>query len=291
MISTTLFLAICLQTTAPDEPTENPDEQLIEETEQDPRVEMGIEFSAGPFTGKMKNRALLEVPEGYQFADAKNAQALMEMYGNLVDGTEVGYVEPMNDDWFIIYEFSDIGYVKDDDKDLDADDLLDSMKEGQAQANEVLESRGMSTLEILDWAIPPRYNDETQNLEWATRARSSEGDDIVNFKTKRLGRKGVMNVTLVCDPDALDGNLPNFRNVMAGFTFAPGETYAEFREGDKVAEYGLAALVTGGALAVAAKTGFLKKFGKFLILIPIAIFAFFKKLFGRRSSSKAAQES
>jgi len=42
-------------------------------------------------------------------------------------------------------------------------------------------------------------------------------------------------------------------------------------------------LVLGGGLAMAAKTGLLQKFMKPIIIGFIAIGAFFKRLFGRRS--------
>jgi uncharacterized membrane-anchored protein len=60
---------------------------------------------------------------------------------------------------------------------------------------------------------------------------------------------------------------------------------------DKVAKYGIAALVAGG-VAVAAKAGMFKVLlvgllaaKKFVILGVIAVWAFIKKLFSRRSSS------
>ncbi len=77
--------------------------------------------------------------------------------------------------------------------------------------------------------------------------------------------------------------------VKKNFTWKAGESYAEFREGDKVAEYGLAALIAGGAAAVAIKTGFLAKFLKPIIIGVIALFgaiaSFFKKLFGRSANA------
>ena len=39
----------------------------------------------------------------------------------------------------------------------------------------------------------------------------SEGEQIVNFNTRVLGRKGVMEVKLVVDPDKLSATLPRFQ--------------------------------------------------------------------------------
>ncbi|MBR0883688.1 DUF2167 domain-containing protein (plasmid) [Bradyrhizobium sp. YCK136] len=56
-----------------------------------------------------------------------------------------------------------------------------------------------------------------------------------------------------------------FKASLANFTFNPGQRYFEFRAGDKVAEYGLAALIVGGAAAAAAKSGAFKAFEKFMV--------------------------
>src|SRR5438046_7897948 len=39
----------------------------------------------------------------------------------------------------------------------------------------------------------------------------------------------------------------SFKSALGGYGFVSGENYAEFKAGDKIAEYGLAALVLGGA--------------------------------------------
>ncbi|HEY1490071.1 MAG TPA: DUF2167 domain-containing protein, partial [Verrucomicrobiae bacterium] len=75
--------------------------------------------------------------------------------------------------------------------------------------------------------------------------------------------------------------------------FKEGSRYADFDpKVDKVAKYGIATLVAGGALAAAAKLGLLKGLWvfilaakKFVILAIVAIAAFFKKLFKRGGDS------
>ncbi|RYD17272.1 MAG: DUF2167 domain-containing protein, partial [Verrucomicrobiaceae bacterium] len=155
-------------------------------------------------TGSLGSIADIHVPSGYRFTGSEGTIKLMEAFGNLTNGSELGYIAPLDMGWFAVFEFNDIGYVKDDEKDkLDADAILDQMKEGQKAANEELSSRGMSTLEVLGWQTPPNYNAETKNLEWAIRLRSSDGSEVLNFKTKLLGRRGVMDVVLVCDEQQL----------------------------------------------------------------------------------------
>ena len=70
---------------------------------------------------------------------------------------------------------------------------------------------------------------------------------------------------MVSPPDTLSASIADFKHLVPGYEFSAGEKYAEFVEGDHVAEYGLAALITGGAAAVAAKKGWLAAIGIFLV--------------------------
>src|SRR3546814_3060828 len=95
-------------------------------------------------------------------------------------------------------------------------------------------------------------------------------------------------ILLVADPQTLDASIASFKELVPGYEFGAGEKYAEFREGDHVAEYGLAALITGGAAAVAAKKGwlaaigiFLVKMWKLLLIGLLAVGASFRKFFKR----------
>ena len=64
--------------------------------------------------------------------------------------------------------------------------------------------------------------------------------------------------------------------VIGAFTYKLGKRYAEWVPGDKVAEYGLTALVAAGAGAAAVKLGFFAVLGKFfaksakLVIIALA---------------------
>jgi uncharacterized membrane-anchored protein len=248
----------------------------------------------GPGTGKLGAIAQIEVPVGYMFLDGPTTRAMMEDRGERTSGQELGFLRPTNGEWAVFFEFSDIGYVKDDDKDkLDAPKLLESYKQGTAAANKEREAAGRAPIIIVGWEQEPKYDPDTHNLTWALRA-TSEGQAFLNYNTRLLGRKGVMEVVLVCDSDALAGTLPTFNQLLTKHKFQTGESYAEYRPGDKVAKYGLAALVLGGVGVGAAKLGLFawlavafKKFFKLIIVGVIAVVAMFKnaiaKLFGRRN--------
>lgn len=235
-------------------------------------------------TGALGSLADLPVPSGYRFTGSQGTIKLMEAFGNLTDGDELGYISPLDMGWFAVFEFSEVGYVKDDEKDkLDPDAILEQMKEGQEAANEELTKRGMSTLSVLGWQTPPFYNPETNNLEWAIRLQSSDGGQVLNYKTKLLGRRGVMDVVLVCDEQQMPTVIPEYQKLLKGFAFKKEESYAAFTKGDKIAEYGLTGLIVGGGLLVAAKTGLLAKLWKPILIGLVAIGAFLKRIFVGKS--------
>ena len=60
---------------------------------------------------------------------------------------------------------------------------------------------------------------------------------------------------------------------------------AEFQPGDKVAKYGLAALVAGGAAAAVVKgKGLFKIIGIAILAGLAAVGSFFKKIFGKKDA-------
>ncbi len=251
-----------------------------------------IKWTKGPTTASLKDIAELQVPAGYILADAAGTKKLLAAMGNPTSDAEMGLLMPTNRDWFVVFEFDRSGYVKDDDKDkLDPDPMLKAIQRGNEQGNKERKKMGVPPMTILGWEQPPKYNPETHNLEWAIRGES-EGKLIVNYNTRLLGRKGVMQVSLVVEPEKLAATMPAYQVVLQDYSFKTGEKYAEYRSGDKVAKYGLAALVTGGAAVVAVKSGllsmllvFAKKLWVLLVAGVAAVINFFKRLInggGRR---------
>ncbi|HUS36444.1 MAG TPA: DUF2167 domain-containing protein [Verrucomicrobiae bacterium] len=273
---------------APADP--KPNETAEEKEDREEREFLkSIDWQKGPADADIGKYAKIKVPDGYMFTGAAGTQKLLEAGGNPTNGDELGFLAPTNMAWFVVFEFSDDGYVKDDDKDkLDPQKLLTAIKRGNEQGNKLRKKMGSAPLKIIGWEVPPTYNSETKNLEWAIRAES-EGHIVINYNTRLLGREGVMEAALVIKPEKLQEALPTFQSLLTGYHYKSGHTYAEYRNGDKLAKYGLAALITGGAAAVAVKTGllsaiilFFKKGAKLIVVAAVAIGAFFKKLiFGR----------
>jgi uncharacterized membrane-anchored protein len=142
------------------------------------------------------------------------------------------------------------------------------------------------------WQTPPHYDTQSHHLEWAVDGKDLKNNEgVVNFNTRILGRGGVMSAVLLTDPDNLSASITEFSSALSGFEYVPGQRYAEYKPGDKIAKYGLAALVTGGAAAIAVKTGLWKVIltavvagWKFIAAGCVALFGGLAKRFGRKSS-------
>ena len=237
-----------------------------------------LDWEAGPTTAQLSTLATINVPDGFQFVGKPGAGKFMEMLQNPTDGSEVGVLLNVEEGWFVVFDFSDMGYVKDDDRNLDANAILSSIREGTEESNKVRRERGWPTLEVVGWQQAPFYDAATNNLTWSIVGRSSDGDSI-NHSTRLLGRRGVMRVNLVAGPEEMATALPAFNEMVGDFSFTAGNKYSEFTRGDKIAEYGLAGLIVGGAGVALVKTGLLQKFGKLIVIAIVALLGAIKKLF------------
>ena len=246
--------------------------------------------------GDLGGVAKIAIPKGYRFTQGSGASRVLELFGNLPMPSASGMLTTEGLGSWIIFSYDDSGHVNDDEKnDINADELLEIRREGLAESNQVRKKRGIQELAILGWAMPPRFNDTTKTLEWAVRIQSLDGTggESINYETRLLGRTGSMKVQLVCDPAEFQPLLGEFQRVMGGFSYVEGQRYAEFREGDKVAKYGLTALIAGAGVVAAGKMGLLgklgvlvAKLGKGIILVIAGALAGLKKLFGKLFGSR-----
>lgn len=227
-----------------------------------------LAWQRGSAEGRIADKASIQIPQGYVFLDAPNTKRFLEIAGNPPrDGHYM--IAPETLSWFAVFSFNPVGYVKDDEK-INPDELLKSLKDSDGPANEERKRLGMSPIFTDGWQVPPHYDPETKRLEWGIRLKTDHGEPVVNYTTRLLGRSGVMNATLVSDPATLAQDVGEFKTSLQKFSYVSGEKYSEFKQGDRVAEFGLAALILGGAAALATKKGF---WGAI-----VAIFAAFWKL-------------
>ena len=258
------------------------------DSEQDVRSEMQkLPWQEGPATADVGSRSKIQIPDGARLLPEASGSRFLELTGNL---PEQGDTVLVRKGWWATLSFDDSGYVKDDEK-LDADALLASMRKNEESANEERKKRGMATLTNDGWIVPPHYDPTTKYLEWGVRLRSSDSQQpVVNYTMRLLSRHGSETVILVTSPETLQQDVADLHQVLTGYNFNAGETYSEFRAGDHVAEFGLGALVLGGAAAAAVKAGWFKGLIAGLIAAwklvaagVVAAFAGLKRLFTRSS--------
>ena len=252
-----------------------------------------IDWQHGPGTGHIADKATIDIPKDYVFADPEETDKYLVATHNLPDGSSY-FLAPMNDAYEAYFQFEEEGFVKDDEK-LDSDDLLRTLKQQQDAANEERRKRGWSVIELAGWYSPPKYNEKTKVLEWATKIKDVQsGNYSVNYFTKVLGRRGYTSVQVVVSPDNAEQGIALFQKNLDDFNYVKNERYADYRPGDHVAEYGLAALVTGGVAAVAAKKGLFATLGAFLVAAwkfvaagVVALGAWLRRLFGAKKANKS----
>jgi len=230
-----------------------------------------IVWNKGPYTAKLGAVAEIQIPKGYAYTDAVGARRFMELNHNPPDDSEIGLIVPIpqNNDtgsnennWYLLFEFNETGYVSDSEKGtLDADKILDSLKKNTEEQNVYRQKKGWSAYHVAGWQTAPFYDEITHNLTWSIIGRTDDPNEgqSVNYTTRILGRRGVMSVDLVLDPTVLSSVLPVSKEVMSTFQYTGGSRYADFVKGDKVATYGLTALIVGGATAAAVKSGLFAK--------------------------------
>ena len=252
-----------------------------------------LKWQTGPATIDVSGKATLKLPDGARFLDEAEGAKFLKLTGNLPSSESI----LVGDNWWAAFSFSPVGYVKDDEK-IDADALLKSMKEEDGPANEERRKMGMGELYTDGWHIAPHYDSASKHLEWALRLRTpGSSTPTINYTVRLLGRSGYESATLVSDPQTLDADVKSFKAMLRDFDFKSGEKYSEFKQGDRVAEFGLMALVAGGAAAVATKSGFWKvlvgffaAFWKLIIAGVVAVFWGIAKLFGKKKEQASQSD-
>lgn len=244
------------------------------------------------------NIAMLNLGEKFYYLKPSDAEKiLVKVWGN-PDGAgydTLGMIFPEEmtpfdqNAWGVTIHYEEDGYVKDEDADdINYDDLLSQMKEDVETSSNQRVSQGFEPIELVGWAAKPYYDKQAHKLHWAKEIKfGSQPINTLNYNIRVLGRKGVLVLNFISGMDqkaAIDNSIDT---VLAVAEFEPGSRYEDFTPGmDKVAAYGIGALVAG---KVIAKTGALAAllifFKKFWILLVIAVGAFLRKLFGRKAEA------
>ncbi len=188
---------------------------------------------------------------------ADTEKLLVQVWGNPkgTGSTSLGALLPRNFDplteesWAIILYYSDDGHVADADAEkIDYAELLSDMKQQIKDANPERVRNGGNELELIGWARPPYYDQASHKLHWAKHIRSVGGDSL-NYNVRVLGREGVLELNFIAAMDSLPEIEKAIPGVLTDVNFTDGNRYDQYQPGsDKLAEYGIAALIAGVAL-------------------------------------------
>jgi uncharacterized membrane-anchored protein len=244
-------------------------------------------------------KASLKLNKDFRFLDGADAdRVLSELWGNPPGSGAIGMLVPTTpslekpESWAVVITYNDDGFVSDEEASkIDYDSMLEEMQQSTRDGNEERQKAGYGSIELVGWAEKPHYDQAENKLYWAKDLKFAGGEnDTLNYDIRVLGRSGYLSLNAVAGMDSLNNVKQEMSKVLVMAEFDQGARYADFNESsDKLAGYGIAALVGG---AVAAKAGlFAKLFAvllaakKLVVVALVAIGAGIKKIFGKKSAS------
>ena len=225
------------------------------------------------------DQATLKLPAGHFFVPQAEGARLLRALGNVVnDASLVGLVVGTgpNDRWIVVIRYIKEGYIKDDDaKNWNADDLLKNLKDGAEEANKDRVARGFPEMQVIGWVQPPSYDAATHRLVWSLLAkrqgRAGRRRKSINYNTYALGRDGYFSLNLLSNSERIAGDKAVAHELLGDLAYNAGKRYEDFSAStDRIAEYGLMALVGGvaakklGLFAIVA--AFVLKFAKVIFV-------------------------
>ena len=194
----------------------------------------------GPTEVALRDQARIALPEGFGLVPLEEATKLMQVMGNTVNDYFMGVIFPLSDtaNWFVSLDFVGEGYIKDDEaRDWDADQLLQSLKDGTEVANQMRAEQGIAPLEVTHWVEKPSYSANNHRLVGSAEARlkgAADPDPTINYNTYLLGMDGYIELNLITSASHVEVDKVAARQLRAATSFVDGNT-------DKVAAYGLGA--------------------------------------------------
>ena len=245
--------------------------------------------------------AHFRLSSAFRYLEKADARRVLEqMWGNPPDDSVLGMIVPaspgLDEDgsWAVVVTYSDDGYVSDEDAaGIDYDDLLKQLQKNARDSNAERRKAGFETVELTGWAVPPRYDAGSKKLYWAKElAFEGQQQHTLNYDIRVLGRRGYLSLNAVSGMSELPMVQAGMQQILPMTEFDLGARYADYdKSTDKVAAYGVAALIGGGLAAKAglfAKLGLLlAKFWKLALIAVVGLGAGVRKLFAGRDRRKS----
>jgi uncharacterized membrane-anchored protein len=248
-------------------------------------------------------KATFNLGPEFRYLDPKQtARLLTEGWGNPPSEETLGMIIPAGtsplsaEGWGVVVTYEEDGYVDDKGAEkIDYNELLGEMKKSVVEENKERAKAGYEPMQLVGWAEPPRYDKATNKMYWAKDIKFGNAPvDTLNYNIRVLGRRGVLVLNAVSTVDQLASVRMSMQQLLPAVEFNPGHRYADFIPGkDKMAEYGIGALVVG---TLAAKTGLFKVLlagllaaKKFVIVGIAGLGAWLRKTFKKKEPAATAE--
>lgn len=187
----------------------------------------------------------LNVPDGYRFYSAAEAQAYMQRNNaQAPDGAVLGLLARAGDDiradgtWATVISYDAIGYVQPE----TAAGLSDANFETSVRDARTTQNRAFE-----GFIAQPAFDAAAPTLVWAERsAAPGAGGKDLRYEQKVLGRSGVACLTSIGSADQLDDIMAAADDLRGMLSFSEGQRHADFQPAsDPVSAYSVPGLVTG----------------------------------------------
>lgn len=231
----------------------------------------------------------LSVPAEHTAVVGADARTLSNLVGNEADSSleAITMDEYLENSVYFLYEGE--GYISLDDwEKIKPKELLEEIIKNTEKANRKRRKMGIPEIHVLGWIQEPTLDRQTNTVYWSIEHEEDDSDATVfNSVALRLGRRGYERIVWV-------GEMFNYKpfggeldTMLRAHSFDQGYRYTDFTAGDKVAGYGIAALVAGTIGAKVLKAGGLavlfKKIGGFLAAGIAAVFYKIRNIFLRKN--------
>lgn len=244
--------------------------------------------------------ATLDLQPGSCFVPPESTREFMTALGNKFSGEVLGMIIPgSKDEWaldiMIVLESSPSGHILDADANkLDANAILESIRSRTEAANVERKKLNQGELKVLGWDEPPYYDQPKRLLVWSINTVDFDNAASINYNQNMLGRDTLLRMVALGSVD--NSKIKQFaKKAATHISYNSGNRYEDYQPGvDKVAEYGLAALIAGVA---AKKLGFfallfalLVKGWKIILVVVFFLGGTIYKLFGFNKAPAPPQD-
>ena len=266
----------------------------LAQPQQAPEQDIGaavraLDWKAGGPQTLAASKSVVTVPDGYRMVVGDDARRLLELAGNPADPEIEADVVTPGFEQEVMFEFFNVGFVTVDDwGDVDPGEMISAIRENTENENKNREARGVSPIHVVGWLKEPTLDRASNAVYWAIEADDGGPTRLVNSIALKLGRSGYEKLIWITDKNSYKPQGGALDVLRDAHTFNTGSRYSDYVTGDRLAGYGVAALVGAVAGAKLLKVGvltvallFLKKFAVLAVVAAGAVMGFFKRLFKR----------